>query len=70
MQLKYDCTQMPLCYALHSIVMLEVNLHSTREANKFAHQLLLLQKLKVSLFKHNSTSIAIWHYVISVYIYG
>ncbi|ROT72447.1 putative mediator of RNA polymerase II transcription subunit 24 isoform X1 [Penaeus vannamei] len=43
---KFDSTSVPLCHAMHSLVMLEVITHTTRDAATFAHQLLLLQQLQ------------------------
>ncbi|KAK7084725.1 Mediator of RNA polymerase II transcription subunit 24 [Halocaridina rubra] len=43
---RFDSQTTPMCYAMHSLVMLEVNTHTTRDAASFAHQLLLLQKLQ------------------------
>ncbi|XP_066984898.1 mediator of RNA polymerase II transcription subunit 24-like isoform X3 [Macrobrachium rosenbergii] len=43
---KFNSNNVPLCYAMHSVVMLEVNLHTTRDAGTFAQQLLLLQRLQ------------------------
>ncbi|XP_042226337.1 mediator of RNA polymerase II transcription subunit 24-like [Homarus americanus] len=42
----FDSRSVPLCYAMHSLVMLEVMTHTTRDASTFAHQLLLLQQLQ------------------------
>ncbi|XP_071527120.1 mediator of RNA polymerase II transcription subunit 24-like isoform X2 [Panulirus ornatus] len=43
---KFDSRSVPLCHAMHSLVMLEVITHTTRDASTFAHQLLLLQQLQ------------------------
>ncbi|XP_042863132.1 mediator of RNA polymerase II transcription subunit 24-like isoform X2 [Penaeus japonicus] len=43
---KFDSSSVPLCHAMHSLVMLEVITHTTRDAATFAHQLLLLQQLQ------------------------
>ncbi|XP_068245163.1 mediator of RNA polymerase II transcription subunit 24 isoform X2 [Palaemon carinicauda] len=43
---RFDSSSVPLCYAMHSIIMLEVNQHTTRDAATFAQQLLLLQQLQ------------------------
>ncbi|KAK8397732.1 hypothetical protein O3P69_004486 [Scylla paramamosain] len=43
---KFDSSTTPMCHAMHSLVMLEVITHTTREASTFAHQLLLLQQLQ------------------------
>ncbi|XP_064099210.1 mediator of RNA polymerase II transcription subunit 24-like isoform X2 [Macrobrachium nipponense] len=43
---RFDSCSVPLCYAMHSIIMLEVNQHTTRDAATFAQQLLLLQRLQ------------------------
>ncbi|XP_045593390.1 mediator of RNA polymerase II transcription subunit 24 [Procambarus clarkii] len=43
---KFDSRTTPLCHAMHSLVMLEVITHTTRDASTFAHQLLLLQQLQ------------------------
>ncbi|KAK8738535.1 hypothetical protein OTU49_003924 [Cherax quadricarinatus] len=42
----FDSRTNPLCHAMHSLVMLEVMTHTTRDASTFAHQLLLLQQLQ------------------------
>lgn len=43
---KFDSSTTPMCHAMHSLVMLEVITHTTREASTFAQQLLLLQQLQ------------------------
>ncbi|XP_050712890.1 mediator of RNA polymerase II transcription subunit 24-like isoform X2 [Eriocheir sinensis] len=43
---KFNSSVTPMCHAMHSLVMLEVITHTTREASTFAHQLLLLQQLQ------------------------
>ncbi|KAG0709114.1 Mediator of RNA polymerase II transcription subunit 24 [Chionoecetes opilio] len=45
-QHKFASSNTPMCHAMHSLVMLEVITHTTREASTFAHQLLLLQQLQ------------------------
>ncbi|XP_076067943.1 mediator complex subunit 24 isoform X2 [Oratosquilla oratoria] len=43
---RCDAVAPPLCYAIHSLVVLEVLIYTTRQPNAFAHRLLLLKKLK------------------------
>ncbi|CAL4069294.1 unnamed protein product, partial [Meganyctiphanes norvegica] len=42
----YDSSSVPMCYIVHSLVMLEVNLFTTRDSQAFAKHLLILKKLK------------------------